>query len=294
MKEKLKPIKKCENCMELYHCRKDRINTSRFCSTKCLTSFISKARPRNKSQNKILKNCEECMAQYSVWPTNKESRFCSRVCFNQFKENKSSASRVKKECDNCGRSYLCRSDKIKSSRFCNISCKGSAISRANQKIIHDKWQNESRQETLDIMSKSFEKFFKSGDDNQCWEWMGHKKSKLPYGGFVFRGKSLIASRVSYMLYIGKIPEGKIVLHNCDNPSCVNPSHLRVGTYLDNQIDKLTRGRGKVEKLNIEQVTEIKKLLKTKIPDRRIAMQYNVSPTTIGRIKKEKLWSWVKV
>ena len=195
-----------------------------------------------------------------------------------------------KVCEKCNEQYICRKDKKDVSRFCSRICLGSFISADYQKKMHDQWANETYEETKSIMRESFERWFEKTEG--CWEWKGHKKKKLPYGAFTFRRKELIASRVSYTIYKGVIPQGLIVRHTCDNPSCVNPDHLLVGTYLDNHKDKLARGRGFVEKLTVEQVIEIKKALLKKIPDSHIAPQFGVTASTIGRIKNGRLWSWV--
>ncbi len=73
---------------------------------------------------------------------------------------------------------------------------------------------------------------RSGD---CWLY-GRAKFKTGYGQFRFEGKTLSAHRASYILYKGKIPSNKCVLHICDNKLCINPNHLRVGTQSENIID----------------------------------------------------------
>ena len=76
----------------------------------------------------------------------------------------------------------------------------------------------------------------------CWDWHGNK-SHNGYGRFaVTRDKTVRAHRYSYKFFKGDIPEGLLVLHSCDNPACVNPKHLRLGTYKDNYEDSMARGR----------------------------------------------------
>lgn len=84
---------------------------------------------------------------------------------------------------------------------------------------------------------------KNGED-QCWVWTA-KKFRFGYGQFQFRRGSYIAHRISWVIAHGPIPDGMCVLHNCpdgDNPSCVNPSHLWLGTTQDNIRDCVAKGR----------------------------------------------------
>lgn len=74
----------------------------------------------------------------------------------------------------------------------------------------------------------------------CWIWLGY--TFTGYGRLRSKGKSLLAHRVSYTVYGGEIPDGFCVRHKCDNPSCVNPDHLLIGTLLDNNKDRDDRGR----------------------------------------------------
>lgn len=79
--------------------------------------------------------------------------------------------------------------------------------------------------------------------NGCWEWTANKNNK-GYGMFSvgsYVGKQL-AHRLSYADAKGRIPKGGLILHSCDNPVCVNPDHLRIGTYKDNVADMDERNR----------------------------------------------------
>jgi len=88
----------------------------------------------------------------------------------------------------------------------------------------------------------WEKVDKSGD---CWIWLG-AKTPLGYGRFNWTGRRPVkvefAHRASWMLSGNADPAGLVLMHLCDNPSCVNPSHLRLGTKADNSRDMVAKGR----------------------------------------------------
>ena len=79
--------------------------------------------------------------------------------------------------------------------------------------------------------------------HSCWEWNGYRNYQ-GYGTIRHKGKSLMAHRVSLELRGIKIPEKMFVCHKCDNPGCVNPDHLFIGSCLDNAIDRDKKGRGR--------------------------------------------------
>lgn len=82
------------------------------------------------------------------------------------------------------------------------------------------------------------KFF---DIDRCWEW-GSYKSQLGYGKFAIGKKKFLAHRLSFLISRGEIPNGVSVCHSCDNPSCVNPDHLFLGSHSDNMRDMYTKRR----------------------------------------------------
>jgi hypothetical protein len=134
----------------------------------------------------------------------------------------------------------------------------------------------------------------TGDNNSCWNWLG-SKTKEGYGNF----SGTKAHRVSYKWKYGAIPNGLDILHKCDNPSCVNPSHLVTGTHQDNMRDMVNKGRSKrgedcaKSKLSLEQVNEIKVRIEQGERDYEICKIYNVSPTAISGIRHKKTWYWVE-
>lgn len=80
------------------------------------------------------------------------------------------------------------------------------------------------------------------NDKGCWIWLGSVAGQMGYGMFVYRGRKIYAHRASYELWHGKIPDGLCVLHRCDEPTCINPDHLWVGTKGDNMRDCISKGR----------------------------------------------------
>jgi len=78
-------------------------------------------------------------------------------------------------------------------------------------------------------------------DDKCWEWLAAKNSR-GYGKFSYDGQMRIAPRVSWILLNGPIPAGMSICHKCDNPGCVNPNHLFLGTQYENVQDCIDKGR----------------------------------------------------
>ena len=80
----------------------------------------------------------------------------------------------------------------------------------------------------------------------CWFWKGAKTGH-GYGSMKVNGKMISAHRLSYELFVGPLPYGKILLHSCDNRLCVRPGHLKPGTHKDNTQDMFNKNRqGKID------------------------------------------------
>lgn len=131
--------------------------------------------------------------------------------------------------------------------------------------------------------------------NKCWEWqLG--KDKNGYGIFTIKGHSYKAHRISYQIINGKIPEKMCILHKCDNPLCVRPDHLFLGTLADNSIDMVMKGRSlfgeknRKSKLKDSDILKIRSIYnKNKITQTEIANIFNVTQSMIGFIVRKENW-----
>ena len=123
----------------------------------------------------------------------------------------------------------------------------------------------------------------------CWEW--DAVDKLPYGSVNFNKKRQSAHRVSYQLFNGKIHNGLSVLHKCDNPACVNPEHLFLGTHQDNMNDMVSKGRQNNGGLRGEQSgkskmtnEQVKAIQSSNLSCAKLAKIYGISRSGIWYIK----------
>jgi len=132
------------------------------------------------------------------------------------------------------------------------------------------------------------------EPDKCWIWKGAKQ-KSGYGRFKINGKLYLAHRVCYELTFGIIPNNLWVLHKCDNPKCVNPHHLFLGTRSDNMNDALKKGRLKItldklhksnphKKINSNQIKEIKILIQNGSTEREIGKLFNICHQSVNYIK----------
>lgn len=149
-------------------------------------------------------------------------------------------------------------------------------------------------------------------NSQCWIWESYR-NRAGYGVFGFRRKSRLAPRIAFLDRNGSVPKNLCVLHTCDNPACVNPKHLWLGTRRDNNLDCRKKGRqvclsgenhprklrpelfpigekAGCAKLKTRQVIKIRKTyVRGKISQQKLADRYGVSRGLIGHIVRGRSW-----
>ncbi|ARK28770.1 HNH endonuclease signature motif containing protein [Halalkalibacter krulwichiae] len=134
----------------------------------------------------------------------------------------------------------------------------------------------------------------------CFVLTSHKLNSGGYSEIRIRGITKKVHRHVYEQCFGEIPEGLVVRHKCDNPSCVNPEHLEIGTQKDNVRDMMLRNRHvkgskkSASKLKETDVINIKRLLKKGCTNVYIASLYKVHNSVISEIKHKKIWTHVEV
>lgn len=130
-------------------------------------------------------------------------------------------------------------------------------------------------------------------ERECWEWTGHTVSG--YGVLYIDGKSWKAHRYSYFLAHGECPAGLDVCHSCDNPPCVNPDHLFLGSEADNMRDMREKGRSARgerhpdAKLTNEAVTAMRVLRSAGRTVRSLAAEYGVEESVASRAIAGRTW-----
>ena len=143
---------------------------------------------------------------------------------------------------------------------------------------------------------------KLGD--KCWEW----QAGVNHGGYgqftitlsTMRDTTVLAHRVAWMLVRGSVPVGKCLCHKCDNPRCVNPDHMFIGTRADNNRDMFRKGRGScirakgeahgMSVMTADAVYAIRALTDNGNDQRAVARKFGISQSQVGRIHRRESWA----
>ena len=202
-------------------------------------------------------------------------KYCSRLCFEKMRK----ARIPDKWCEHC-KEPLKRSKKTKRYKYCSLSY--SAKHREAGRVV----------DTVKLFLSNINK------TDSCWLYT-KCMSSAGYGRIVIKQKFVGAHRFSYEYFKGEIQDGMFVCHTCDNPPCVNPGHLFLGTAADNNHDKIKKGRDQrgeshwKSRFTMDEVVQIKAMLSSGVPASKIARDLSVHPQTIHSIKQGRTWNAVE-
>ncbi len=207
----------------------------------------------------------------------------------QFKQHISTQCTDRCRCDNCGM-FISAEQLSTGKAKRELVTPSSLLSEETWKTFHLECPVIPRKSIPDRFLNMVDK------TDGCWNWTGHTNKK-GYGLFHYKDSANLSHRVSYNLFVGEIPKDKMVLHHCDNPTCVNPEHLYVGTALDNSNDMVNRGRANyvrgeesgMSKLTDGDVYVIRDLVSIGTKTKAIAQLMEVDVSTINRAATGRAW-----
>lgn len=156
--------------------------------------------------------------------------------------------------------------------------------------------------TKPLLDRFLEKVRKT---ETCWWWEASKDS-CGYGRIGYNGKSHKASRIAFILFRGPIPDGQCVCHTCDNPACVNPEHLFLGSRKDNSQDMARKGRSPSQrnpeivqgenhplaKVTKNDVLEIRRLCQNGHNQDKVAAMFGLKQSQVSNIHRRKTWKHI--
>lgn len=199
------------------------------------------------------------------------------------------ASQSIRPCPQCGEPI-----KRKDNRHCSHRCAALAVGSRPPDL------------TRPVADRFWEKVDKTTTPEGCWEWTGSRKKdgygRIGRGGIA--GGSVNATRVAWEITNGPIPPGMFICHRCDNPPCVRPDHLFLGTPEDNVVDSMSKGRWiKGERVGGSKLTEADvRAIRAKYASaprfqrglaRAIAAEYGITISNVSAIVRRESWAHVE-
>lgn len=209
-------------------------------------------------------------------------------------------------CETCGTPIINnRNNPKRRPRFCSLDCYGKSLKDKPSGLRHDdaarKKMGQARKDAFakrrDIWTKT------EVQPGGCIHWTG-SRNKHGYGK-IYLGRNENGSKIepfahrwAWEHHNGPIPDGMIVCHKCDNPICMNPSHLFLGTDTDNMADRDSKGRqargerSKLSKLTAQDVTAIRALHSQGFKIGRLAEMFGITYPGISGIVHRRTWKHI--
>lgn len=187
-----------------------------------------------------------------------------------------------------------------SPKLCECGC-GQPVTTARFPSQQRKYINGHQPNAHRPIEERFWRYVAVGDPDECWLWTGTSYLN-GYGQLSLKGRHVYAHRLSWEIHFGPIPphdsyHGTCVLHHCDNPACVNPEHLFLGTNAENIDDMIQKGRynrhKRTNKLSESDVLKIREMAAQGMIQSHIAKAFGVGNVTISNVVLRKSWAWVK-
>lgn len=175
---------------------------------------------------------------------------------------------------------------------CDAPVKSKNLCR---KHYYRQWSSRQPRATRDMTDDERFDYYTAPSPFGCLLWTGSVRNSK-YGQFLAGGKSWSAHRYAYQRAHGPIPAGLFVCHRCDEPRCVNPEHLFLGTHDDNTVDMVKKARSAAGARHpLAKLTEddVRFIRATNVPGIEVAKMLGVTPANVSAIRVGKTWRHVK-
>lgn len=195
-------------------------------------------------------------------------KYCSNICVGKgktlfFPRKKANRKKYSLKCCVCNKSFLSIYPK---QQTCSYRCSNY------RRWGHTNNNNDRIESVLNNIKIT---------SNECFEYQGYLNQG--YGHIHHLNKDILVHRLSYEVANNiKIPEGLCVCHKCDNPACINPEHLFLGTLQDNMTDSKNKGR-KFKKLSFEKIEKILSMIRCGIKYKSIGDRFEISESTVSTV-----------